>query len=87
MSLKDELNLSLDKSTINPFSKPNAKGKCSVNEWLKEQDKTLVEEFAEILLTDVSTMELHRFLKRKFEDLPYSLTTFRFHRNHWCSCQ
>ena len=82
MSLKDELFKLTPKSTSGTYSK----GRCGVNEWLKLQDDTLILEFRELLATDASTMELHRFLRSKFNDLTFSLTTFRTHRNHWCTC-
>jgi len=82
MSLKDELSKLSPKATSGTYSK----GRCGVNEWLKLQDDTLILEFREILDTKVSTMELHRFLQGKFDDLTFSLTTFRSHRNRWCSC-
>jgi len=83
MSLKDELaNLTKVAASAGPASK----GRCSVGEWLKEQDDQLVAEFKELLETKTSTLELHRFLVLKFPDLPFRTTTFRSHRNHWCSC-
>ena len=82
MSLKDELAARSPRSTSGTYSK----GRCGVNEWLKLQDDKLILEFKEILNTDVSTMELHRFLQSKFDDLTFSLTTFRTHRNRWCTC-
>lgn len=82
MSLKDELSKLSPKATSGTYSK----GRCGVNEWLKLQDDTLILEFREILDTKVSTMELHRFLQGKFNDLTFSLTTFRSHRNRWCTC-
>jgi hypothetical protein len=83
MSLKDELiNLTKPIASAGPASK----GRCGVGEWLKTQDEQLVEEFKELLDTQTSTLELHRFLVLKFPDLPFRVTTFRSHRNHWCSC-
>jgi lipopolysaccharide biosynthesis regulator YciM len=82
MSLKDELAARSPRSTSGTYSK----GRCGVNEWLKLQDDKLILEFKEILNTDASTMELHRFLQSKFDDLTFSLTTFRTHRNRWCTC-
>jgi len=82
MSLKDELAARSPRSTSGTYSK----GRCGVNEWLKLQDDKLILEFKEILNTDASTMELHRFLQSKFDNLTFSLTTFRTHRNRWCTC-
>ena len=82
MSLKDELAKLTPKSTSGTYSK----GRCGVNEWLKLQEDGLILEFRELLETSASTMEIHRFLQGKFNSLPFSLTTFRSHRNRWCSC-
>ena len=82
MSLKDELAKLPTQASTGAYSK----GRCSVNEWLKLQEDTLILEFKELLDTPASTMEIHRFLKAKFIDLPFSLTTFRTHRNRWCQC-
>jgi len=82
MSLKEELANSIPQSSAGQYSK----GRCGVNEWLKLQDEALVEDFAELLKEEVATMKMYRFLAAKFPDLTFGLTTFRSHRNHWCSC-
>lgn len=82
MSLKDELAKLSPKTAAGVSSK----GRCGVNEWLKLQNDNFILEFKELLDTPASTMEIHRFLKARFLDLPFSLTTFRTHRNRWCQC-
>jgi len=82
MSLKDELAARSPRSTSGTYSK----GRCGVNEWLKLQEDSLILDFRKLLETSASTMEIYRFLQTKFADLTFSLTTFRSHRNHWCSC-
>lgn len=82
MSLKDELAKLSPRSSSGTYSK----GRCAVNEWLKNQDDELIVQFQELMTTKSSTMEMHRFLQTKFNDLSFSLTTFRTHRNKWCSC-
>ena len=82
MSLKDEL----EKLSPRATSALNSKGRCGVNEWLKNQNDELIVQFKELMDTESSTMEIHRFLQTKFNDLSFSLTTFRTHRNKWCSC-
>jgi hypothetical protein len=83
MSLKEELL----NSTADDVIGHAIKGRCAVKEWLKTQDEQLVNEFFELLELDESTMKLYRFLSKKFDTLPFALTTFRLHRNHWCACQ
>lgn len=83
MSLKDEL----ENQKFLASAGEASRGRCKVNEWLKTQDEVFYAEFKEILDTSTSTMQLYRFLQSKFSDLPFKLTTFRFHRNQWCSCQ
>ena len=83
MSLKEEL----INSTANDVIAHTTKGRCGVKEWLKTQDEQLINEFFELLEEDISTMKIYRFLSNKFPDLGFALTTFRSHRNHWCSCQ
>jgi hypothetical protein len=83
MSLKDELN---NKSFF-ATSGAASSGRCGVNEWLKTQDEVFITEFKDVLKTRTSTMHIYRFLQSKFPNLPFKLTTFRFHRNQWCSCQ
>lgn len=82
MSLKDELAKLSPKAATGTYSK----GRCGINEWLKLQEDALILEFRELLDTPASTMEIHRFLQAKFTELPFSLTTFRTHRNRWCQC-
>jgi hypothetical protein len=53
---------------------------------LKNQDESIILEIVELLNTEESTMALHRFLVSRFDNLSFSLTTFRSHRNHWCTC-
>ena len=83
MSLKDEL----ESQHFLVNAGEASRGRCGVNEWLKTQDEVFNAEFKEILNTRNSTMKLYRFLQFKFPNLPFKLTTFRFHRNQWCSCQ
>ena len=83
MSLKDELISAHPAPSVGRFSR----GRCGVNEWLKLQSNELVVEFNELMETPVSTMQMHRFLQSKFDDLSFSLTTFRTHRNKWCLCR
>lgn len=82
MSLKDELASLTPKHSKGPYSR----GRCGVNEWLKLHNDQFILEVRELLDTPASTMEIHRFLQAKFNDLPFSLTTFRTHRNRWCQC-
>jgi hypothetical protein len=81
MSLKDDL---LNHSE--PSTGRYAKGRCSVREWLNKQTEEMVAEFNEVLATDTSTMALYRFLSSHELDINFGLTSFRSHRNHWCSC-
>ena len=83
MSLKDELLSGKFGTNAGEY----ARGKCSVNDWLVSLDAEVSAEVKEILETEVSTMSLYRFLTSKFSDISFGLTTFRSHRNHWCSCQ
>jgi hypothetical protein len=83
MSLKDEL----DNHSFIAASGAASRGRCGVNEWLRKQDDVFNAEFKDVLKTRTSTMQIYRFLQSKFPDLPFKLTTFRFHRNQWCSCQ
>jgi hypothetical protein len=83
MSLKEELANRAPQRSSGRYPK----GRCGVNEWLKTKDDALVADFKELLDDETSTMEMHRFLRDKFPDLSFSLTTFRSHRNHWCSCR
>lgn len=83
MSLKDEIN----EYSFTANAGEASRGRCSVNEWLKTQDEIFNAEFENLLKTRTSTMQIYRFLQFKFSDLPFKLTTFRFHRNQWCSCQ
>lgn len=82
MSLKEDLANRTPRATSGTYSK----GRCGVNEWLKNQDESIILEIVELLNTEESTMALHRFLVSRFDDLSFSLTTFRSHRNHWCTC-
>jgi hypothetical protein len=82
VSLKEEL------ENLSPRAKTGtySKGRCGINEWLKTQTDEFILDFRDLITSPSSTMELHRFLQAKFSDLPFSLTTFRTHRNKWCSC-
>jgi hypothetical protein len=82
MSLKDKLLEQAPRSTSGTYSR----GKCAVREWLVTQDEKTISEFAEILLEDISTLALYRFLKTSISTTNYGVTSFRSHRNHWCSC-
>ena len=88
MSLKEELNESLKKRSKS--SSPNlgvaSRGRCGVALWLVEQEEEFIKEFKDILTSEEPTILLYRFLAEKFDDLPFRLTTFKTHRNHWCSC-
>jgi len=65
---------------------PNAKGFCSVANWLTTKDDQFKEEFEELLSNDgVSTASLHRFFSDNTDTFP-GLTSFKSHRNKWCSC-
>jgi hypothetical protein len=65
---------------------PNAKGYCSIANYLTGKDETFVKEFEEILANDsVSTASLHRFFFTNTDMFP-GLTSFKSHRNKWCSC-
>lgn len=66
---------------------PNSKGNCSMGQWLAGKDEQLQQDILELLLSSASTASLHRFLIAKFDDLDVGLTTFKSHRNKWCSCQ
>jgi hypothetical protein len=83
VSLKDEIN----EYSFTANAGETSRGRCSVKEWLKTQDEVFNAEFKDVLETRTSTMQIYRFLQHKFTDLPFKLTTFRFHRNQWCSCQ
>ena len=82
MSLKDKLLSQAPQAKAGQYSK----GKCAVREWLVKQDEKMIEEFNEVLATDASTMSLFRFLNINIPDITFGLTSFRIHRNHWCSC-
>jgi hypothetical protein len=82
MSLKEQLLSQAPKAKAGQYSK----GRCAVREWLVTQDEKMIEEFKEILGTEVSTMALHRFLIAHISSVNFGLTSFRIHRNHWCSC-
>ena len=66
---------------------PNSKGNCSMGQWLASKEEQLRNDVLELLGTPASTAALHRFLIAKFNDLDVGLTTFKSHRNKWCSCQ
>lgn len=65
----------------------NSKGFCSMGQWLASKDEQLKQDLQELFLSPASTASLHRFLISKFDDLDVGLTTFKSHRNKWCSCQ
>lgn len=65
----------------------NSKGFCSMGQWLSSKDEQLRAEVVDLLSESASTAALHRFLIAKFDDLDVGLTTFKSHRNKWCSCQ
>jgi hypothetical protein len=83
MSLKEELK---EYKTSPSIAGASSRGRCAVGAWLKQQDPEFIIDFKDILDVDESTMALYRFLADKFDDLPFKLTTFRLHRNRWCSC-
>jgi hypothetical protein len=65
---------------------PNARGYCSVANFLTSKDEEFRKEFEELLANDsASTASLHRFLWSNDNTFP-KLTTFKSHRNKWCSC-
>lgn len=82
MSIKDKLLEQKPKATSGKYSK----GKCAVREWLVTQDEEMIKEFNDVLETNTSTMTLHRFLLNTIPNITFGLTSFRVHRNHWCSC-
>ena len=66
----------------------NSKRQCLFSRWLSNKDEQFIAEIADLLSdTSASTASLHRFLNAKFEDFEVGLTSFKFHRNKWCSCQ
>lgn len=65
----------------------NSKGFCTMGAWLSNKDEQLRNDVIELMSTPASTAALHRFLISKFDDLDVGLTTFKTHRNKWCSCQ
>jgi len=65
---------------------PNARGYCSVAKFLSTKDEAFLQDFNELLLNDnASTAILHRFLSANADMFP-GLTSFKHHRNKWCSC-
>ena len=65
---------------------PNSKGYCSVAKWLSDKDEQYKKEFDELIANDsASTAALHRFFCDN-SDFPIGLTSFKTHRNGWCSC-
>jgi hypothetical protein len=65
---------------------PNSKGYCSMANWLSKKDEQFKEEFEELLANDsASTASLYRFLADNADMFP-GLTSFKSHRNKWCSC-
>lgn len=58
-----------------------------MGQWLESKDDELKQDIADLLVSSASTASLHRFLISKFDDLDVGLTTFKTHRNKWCSCQ
>jgi hypothetical protein len=83
VSLKDELQKLTPRATSGTY----AKGKCGVNEWLKNQDEGVIVEIIEVLSDkNISGNALYNFLKSKFPDLNFGLTTFKRHRSEWCEC-
>jgi hypothetical protein len=58
-----------------------------MGQWLASKEEQLRNDVLELLNTPASTAALHRFLIAKFDDLDVGLTTFKSHRNKWCSCQ
>lgn len=65
---------------------PNAKGYCSIANWLSTKEEVFKEEFEELLINDgASTAGLHRFFSSTSDTFP-GLTSFKSHRNNWCSC-
>jgi hypothetical protein len=82
MSLKDKLLTQAPVSQKGEYSK----GRCAVREWLVTQDEQMIQEFIEVLAEDTSTNALYRFLIANVPSINFGLTSFRTHRNHWCSC-
>jgi hypothetical protein len=65
---------------------PNAKGYCSIANYLSSKDEVFVQEFEELLANDfASTASLYRFFSTNADMFP-GLTSFKSHRNKWCSC-
>lgn len=67
-------------------TRPNARGYCSVANWLLDKDEDYKKEFGELLKDQyLSTATLHRFFTSNSINFP-GLTSFKTHRNKWCSC-
>jgi hypothetical protein len=57
-----------------------------VAKFLSTKDDAFRQEFEELLANDsASTASLHRFLSSNNDMFP-GLTSFKSHRNKWCSC-
>jgi hypothetical protein len=83
VSLKEELLKLTPRSTHGEYSK----GKCGVVEWLKNQNEELIKDIVETLPDKtISSNSFYNFLRNKYPDLNFGLTTFKRHRNRECGC-
>jgi hypothetical protein len=83
VSLREELQKLTPRSTHGQY----AKGKCGFVLWLKDQDEEFIKEVIDTLPDKtISSNSFYNFLRSKYPDLTFGLTTFKRHRNRECGC-